>query len=900
MLRMNFLSGMLLASAIFLLAVLFSSIISIHSTRAQSDELPVIKDSRLKAELVFKGLKFPTSMAFLGPNDILVLEKNDGTVRRIVNGVMLSNPVLHVNVANKYERGLLGIAVAKHNEKSDKSPQDVFLYFTESKVHGGDDCPSSVYCKPGTAPEGNRLYRYQFVDNKLVNPKLLLDLPAIPGPQHNGGAIMIGPDGNLYVPIGNAREYRSHATNTTAENVQGGSNPDGRSGISRITQNGETVKGKGILGAQNPLNKYYAYGIRNSFGIDFDPLTGKLWDTENGPEYGDEINLFEPGFNSGWDKIQGVWKPKPIISLANATSIDPYNATGDLKLLAGKTELNPTGLVDFGGKGKYSAPEFIWNQPRGLTALKFLSSDKLGKEYQNDMSVGSTNDRRLYHFDLDKNRTGLSLRDTLADKIANSSDDLQQIDFGQDIGGITDLEVGPDGFLYVLTLANGISACDMRTIDYIHDSNCIQSLLHPQGSIFRILPKELPVVKDPRLKVEEIGHGLSDSPSSMDFLDNDHILVLQKGDGSVRLISNGTLEPQPVLKVPIKNTGEQGLLGIAVDRDNFDGLSAGRLGTGAANKSKTTVFLYFTESDAGKPTRNRVYGFQWNGTKLINPTLILDLPASLPGTGLENHAAGKLLIGPDNYLYAVIGDLNHKGQLQNIKDGPAPDNTSVILRVNPVDGTAAKDNPFVSNGKNDNDKKDNSATSTTIGRYYGYGIRNSFGLAFDPVTGDIWDTENGAAAYDEINLVKPGFNSGWVKVMGPISGSYVSKKPLFNMTGSRYIDPVFSWKKTVGVTGIDFMKSSKLGGKYLNNIFVGDYNSGNLYYFKVNETRTGINFDGNQTGLSDLVADNPKEVSDITFGRGFGSITDVKSGPDGFLYVLDFGSDSIFRIRPSN
>ena len=57
--------------------------------------------------------------------------------------------------------------------------------------------------------------------------------------------------------------------------------------------------GKGILGNTYPLNLYYAYGIRNSFGMDFDPVTGKLWDTENGPDYGDEINLVEPGFNSG-------------------------------------------------------------------------------------------------------------------------------------------------------------------------------------------------------------------------------------------------------------------------------------------------------------------------------------------------------------------------------------------------------------------------------------------------------------------------------------------------------------------------------------------------------------------------------------------------------------------------
>ena len=83
---------------------------------------------------------------------------------------------------------------------------------------------------------------------------------------------------------------------------------DGRSGILRINQDGKPV-GEGILGSTFPLNLYYAYGIRNSFGFDWDPLTGKLWDTENGPHYGDEINLVEPGFNSGWVKVQGVWEP---------------------------------------------------------------------------------------------------------------------------------------------------------------------------------------------------------------------------------------------------------------------------------------------------------------------------------------------------------------------------------------------------------------------------------------------------------------------------------------------------------------------------------------------------------------------------------------------------------------
>src|SRR5688500_20294460 len=86
-------------------------------------------------EPIFHRIKFPTSMAFLGPDDILVLEKNDGTVRRIVNGTMLPEPVLDVNVASMNERGMLGIAVAKH----ENGPTYVFLYFTESDTTNSDE-----------------------------------------------------------------------------------------------------------------------------------------------------------------------------------------------------------------------------------------------------------------------------------------------------------------------------------------------------------------------------------------------------------------------------------------------------------------------------------------------------------------------------------------------------------------------------------------------------------------------------------------------------------------------------------------------------------------------------------------------------------------------------------------
>jgi glucose/arabinose dehydrogenase len=383
-----------------------------------------INDPNLKAEVVAQGLRFPTTMAFLGPNDILVLEKNNGTVQRIVDGKMLPQPLLNVNVSNKSERGMLGIAVAKHNENRTTY---VFLSYTEAKVEGSDICPKPTYCIPGHDPLGNRLYRYELVNNKLVNPKLLLDLPAVPGPAHNSGKITIGPDKNVYFTMGDVG-YK-----TQTQNFPNGSDSNGTSAIYRITQDGKAVKG--LLSEKEPLDKYYAYGIRNSFGIDFDPVTGKLWDTENGPSFGDEINLVEPGFNSGWRKVQGMWE------------------TNGFK--AGDVTTNPTGLEDFGGKGRYSSPEFVWNNTSGPTGIKFLNSDKLGKQYQNDIFVGDFHGGNIYHFKLNQTRTGLVLGGALDDKIANNAEELTGITFAKGFGAVTDLQVSPDGYLYVVSYAQG-------------------------------------------------------------------------------------------------------------------------------------------------------------------------------------------------------------------------------------------------------------------------------------------------------------------------------------------------------------------------------------------------------------------------------------------------------------
>jgi aldose sugar dehydrogenase len=409
---------------------------------------PVLNDPSLNLELVSEGLNLPSQMAFIGPNDILVLEKDTGMVKRIVNGVILEEPILDVNVATAYERGLLGIAIGENENENDnntiqRNSKIIYLYYTESEQDANDDCSDTGFCSKENEPLGNRLYRYELVDNKLVNSKLLLDLPSSSGAVHNGGSILRGPDNNIYIPIGEVGYQAGQISNNDE-----GPPPDGRGGILRVTQEGEVVRPT-IFGDEDPLNKYYGYGIRNSFGIDFDPLTGKLWDTENGPGFGDEINLVEPGFNSGWSKVQGIWEYQLVAE-------EKLRELGKNYFGGPMAPEEPDDLVNFEGKGEYSDPEFTWNQTVGPTSIKFLNSDKLGKDYRNDMFVGDLNNGNLYHFDLSEDRNKLLLDEPLEDRIANNQDELQKAILGHGFNGITDIEVGPDGYLYVLAYAGEI------------------------------------------------------------------------------------------------------------------------------------------------------------------------------------------------------------------------------------------------------------------------------------------------------------------------------------------------------------------------------------------------------------------------------------------------------------
>jgi glucose/arabinose dehydrogenase len=473
--------------SIVLVLFTFSINVYVYAQQEQGKQQPLaaenitLYDPNLKIELITSGLDFPTTMAFLGPDDFLILEKS-GTVKRVTNGKVLDKPLLQVKPTVKYEQRPLGIAVSEkklpnNNEtsikKDDSITHNIFLYYVECK-DGSQDCQ-------------NNLYKYELnnKNNILLNPKLLLSIPSFPDPSYIDGIIRIGPDENLYVTVGSFQNTRIPLTiKNKALNFEDGNDLDGRGGILRITQDGKPVNdGNGsniIIGDNYPLNLYYAYGIRNSFGLDFDPLTDKLWDTEIGPEFGGEINLVEPGFNSGADKVYGIWKNDGLDYKLKEDNKSNKSKKSESFVIVNETK--PDDLV-YIGKGHYNLPKFIWEKKVTPTALVFLDSKSLGKKYRNEMFVGSVNGGNLFHFELNKLRNDLILKGNLSDRIATDKYEYNDILFAEGLSIITDLKVGPyDGYLYIVSS---------------FESNDFKAgiVSKTEGSVFRIVPTKESIIK---------------------------------------------------------------------------------------------------------------------------------------------------------------------------------------------------------------------------------------------------------------------------------------------------------------------------------------------------------------------------------------------------------------------
>ena len=403
-----------------------------------------------------------------------------------------------------------------------------------------------------------------------------------------------------------------------------------------------------------------------------------------------------------------------------------------------------------------------------------------------------------------------------------------------------------------------------------------------------------PQVVDSTLVIETVfSTGASPQPIMFEFLREDdpsEFLVAERTTGRIRHIRNGTIV-STVLDLAVNYTSERGLLGMAFDPDFAD---------------NGYVYVYYSATHSGNdstsPTEwsgNRLERYRWNGSQLVDPVLIFEVPFDPTQANSVYHHGGVLRFGPDGKLYISVGDLD-RGKLTNprIEQNTGSDavaGAGGIYRINP-DGTIPSDNPFVTH------------PDPRIQKLWAYGIRNSFGMTFDPLTGNLWVTDNGPEVYDEINLVGRGMNGGWRKIMGPdarnAAGSWNGNRSwdvsdLIMLPNAYYADPIFSWLQPVGVTAPFFVRSARYEPNLRDQLLVGDANNGALYLFSVSDSRSDLVLAGN---LADRVADTPDERNQSRWSWGWGCVADMKIGPDGFLYICSLYTPArgVFRIRPAS
>lgn len=457
---------------------------------------------------------------------------------------------------------------------------------------------------------------------------------------------------------------------------------------------------------------------------------------------------------------------------------------------------------------------------------------------------------------------------------------------------------------------------------------------------FNVSAQTPPSVADPALGVRSVVTGLV-QPTTMAFIGRDDILVLEKASGKVQRVTNGTIAGT-VLDLHVNSASERGLLGVTL-HPNFP--------------ATPYVYLFWTESTTGADGTglgdvgllgNRVDRFIWNGTSLLQERNIIKLRAYQADVGQPlrgNHNGGVMAFeesapsGGLKKLYIFIGDNGRRGWLQNILTpviggvndqfgGPEPDDThltGVVIRLND-DGTTPQDNPFYEYGA-----QVGGVIGANLQRIFSFGRRNSFGMAVDPYSGKLWLQENSDDAFDEISLVNPGSNGGWTQIMGPVSRiaqfkaieieragglqqirwppTFIADTPrealqrLFVLPESRYRDPEFSWKYAVAPAGIGFMKGRGLGERYDGDLFLGAarLNLANGYLFRMRLTENRRDFAHTDARLADRVADNLNkfeitESESLLFGKDFGVGTDVKTGPNGNLYVVSLSNGAIYEI----
>jgi aldose sugar dehydrogenase len=461
-------------------------------------------------------------------------------------------------------------------------------------------------------------------------------------------------------------------------------------------------------------------------------------------------------------------------------------------------------------------------------------------------------------------------------------------------------------------------------------------------------------VLDPNLQVTTFVSGLN-QPIGIVFIGANDALVLEKASGQVKRVIGGVVQATPVLDLAVNSNSERGLLSLVL-HPNFP--------------ATPFVYVRWTESSTGADSGavsevpllgNRVDRFLWNGSTLTLDGNIIQLRARQtdnvpvpghPGTNNANengnHNGGVMRFGPDGKLYVFMGDNGRRGWLQNLANGPfltppfvddtfggpMPDNahfTGVILRLN-EDGSAPADNPFFAVGA-----AMGGEVGANIQKILSYGHRNGFGMAFDPYSGALWETENADDASSELNRVEPGMNGGWIQVAGPLSrqpqfkliettmfGSNLQQvrypptrlayagalalSRLFMLPGAFYKDPEFSWVFESGPAGATFVQGTALGTEYDGTLWIGSARAfsqvggtgGSLYRLRLTADRLDVDVSADPR-LADHVADNldkfeGTESETLIIGRGFGTTPSIEQGPDGNLYVVSLTDGVIYKI----
>ena len=466
----------------------------------------------------------------------------------------------------------------------------------------------------------------------------------------------------------------------------------------------------------------------------------------------------------------------------------------------------------------------------------------------------------------------------------------------------------------------------------------------------------LPQLADPALMVRAVISGL-EQPTSIAFIGPNEFLVLEKASGRVKHVINGALA-QIVLDLAVNNASERGLLGIALHpqftTNHFVYLywtcsapfGASTFQPSARTCPETPATGADTSDIVLVPLLgNRVDRFTWNGSALQFDRNIFTLRSFQHNASNNvprgNHNGGVIRFGSDGKLYVIFGDQGRRGEMQNLFDdrgqgapddqfgGPGPDRahfTGVILRLN-EDGSAPADNPFFALGAGIGGD-----VGGNLQRTYAYGVRNSFGLAVDPVSGDMWDQQNGDDSFDELNRVTAGSNMGWIQTMGPIdrvgefkaiemtlasrdlqqlrfSPSLLPDTPeqararLFMLPGAHYDDPEFSWKFAIAPAAIGFLRGNGLGADYANDLFVGASRTTMLggYLLRLDLSTDRQSIATGDPRLADQVADNTakfdaRESERLIFGSGFGVGTDIQTGPNGNLYVVSLSNGAVYEI----